>query len=216
MYVYRWEGEDERKIGFLKENGICFGCLCTGHISKDCRKRISCSRCSFKHPTILHKLELHVDNTLVSSGLTGAGDQDCKLPIVPVQIKSNKGTKVVITYAFLDQGSTAVFCTESLMQKLHLTGRKGRILLRTMGQEKVVSSNIVSGLEVAALEGDKFLELPRAYTQESMPVHKGNIPTERVLKYIMNETSRFKIFVANRVSQILKVSCSAQWRCGHQ
>ena len=25
----------ERKIGFLKENGICFGCFCTGHISKD-------------------------------------------------------------------------------------------------------------------------------------------------------------------------------------
>lgn len=184
----------ERKIGFLKENGICFGCLCTGHISKDCRKRISCSRCSLKHPTILHKEpvkdseqterspELHVDNTLVSSGLTGAGNQDCKLPIVPVQVKSNKGTTVVITYAFLDQGSTAVFCTESLMQKLHLTGRKGRILLRTMGQEKVVSSNIVSGLEVAALEGDNFLELPRAYTQELMPVNRGNIPTERDIK----------------------------------
>lgn len=33
-----------------------------------------------------------------------------------------------------------------------------------------------------------------------------------VLKYLRNETSRFKVFVANRVSQILKVSCSAQWR----
>lgn len=47
----------ERKIGFLKENGICFGCLCTGHISKDCRKRISCSRCSLKHPTVLHDVK---------------------------------------------------------------------------------------------------------------------------------------------------------------
>lgn len=33
-----------------------------------------------------------------------------------------------------------------------------------------------------------------------------------VLKYIRNETSRFKVFVTNRVSQILKASCSAQWR----
>ena len=158
----------EKKIGFLKENGICFGCLCTGHISRDCRKRISCSKCSLRHPTVLHKepvkdseqMErspgLHVENTLVSSGLTGAGEQDCKLPIVPVQVKSKKGTKTVITYAFLDQGSTAVFCTESLMHKLHLTGRNGRILLRTMGQEKVVSSNIVSRLEIAALEGDNL------------------------------------------------------------
>ncbi|KAL1246670.1 hypothetical protein QQF64_034398 [Cirrhinus molitorella] len=184
----------QKKIGFLKENGICFGCLCIGHISRDCRKRISCTKCSLKHPTVLHKepsnipeqtvrnTVVSVDNMLVSSGLTGAGDQDCKLPIVPVQVKSNKGSKIIITYAFLDQRSTAVFCTESLMHKLHLTGRKGRILLRTMGQEKVVSSNIVSGLEVASLDGDSFLELPKAYTQESMPVHQGNIPTERDIK----------------------------------
>lgn len=95
---------------------------------------------------------MHVDHRLVSSGLTGAGDQDCKLPIVPVQVKSNKGSRIINTYAFLDKGSTAVFCTESLMHKLHLTGREGNILLRTMGQERVVSGHIVSGLEVAALD----------------------------------------------------------------
>lgn len=218
----------ERKIGFLKENGICFGCLCTGHISKDCRKRITCSRCSLKHPTILHmkpvndseqmdrRPELHVDNTLVASGLTGAGDQDCKLPIVSVPVKSNKGTKIVITYAFLDQGSTAVFCTESLMQKLHLTGRKGRILLRTMGQEKVVSSNIVSGLEVAALEGDNFLELPRAYTQESMPVHRGNILTERDIKqwsylkhiHLPQIDAGIELLIGTKALEPLEVVCS--------
>lgn len=37
---------------------------------------------------------------LVSSGLTGAGDH-CKLPIVPVQIKSKKGNHTVVTYAFI-------------------------------------------------------------------------------------------------------------------
>lgn len=163
-------------------------------MSKHCRKRISCKTCSLKHPTVLHKepvrsadltersTEVSVDNTLISSGLTGAGDQDCKLPIVPVQVKSKKGNKTVTTYAFLDQGSTAVFCTESLMNKLNLTGTKRNILLRTMGQEKVVSSNMVSGLEVAALNGEEFLELPKAYTQESMPVYKGNIPTKRDIK----------------------------------
>lgn len=33
-----------------------------------------------------------------------------------------------------------------------------------------------------------------------------------VLKYIRNETSRFKIFVANRVSEIHSLSNSSQWR----
>lgn len=139
----------KEKIGFLQEKGVCFGCLCIGHISKDCRKRISCVKCGLLHPNILYippeekvkdsgqaegKSEITVDSTLVSSGLTGAGNHDCKLPIVPVQVKSKKGSKIIITYAFLDQGSTAVFCTEALMHKLGLTGKKARILLQTMGQ----------------------------------------------------------------------------------
>lgn len=33
-----------------------------------------------------------------------------------------------------------------------------------------------------------------------------------VLKYVKNETSRFKTFVANRVAEILKASYAAQWR----
>ncbi|XP_039503038.1 uncharacterized protein LOC120459480 [Pimephales promelas] len=33
-----------------------------------------------------------------------------------------------------------------------------------------------------------------------------------VLKYINNETSRFKVFVSNRVSEILKISNASQWR----
>lgn len=61
---------------------------------------------------------------------------------------------MVITYTSLDQGSTTVFCIESLMHKLHFTGGKGQILLRAMGQEKVISSYNVSGLDE-----DNFLEL---------------------------------------------------------
>lgn len=83
---------------------------------------------------------MSVDNTIVSSGLTGAGKQNCKLPIVPVQVKAKRGSKTIYTYAFLDQGRTAVFCTEDLMHELHLTGRKTNILLRTRGQEKLVTS----------------------------------------------------------------------------
>ena len=183
----------KEKIGFLREKSVCFGCLCIGHISKVCRKRITCTKCGLKHPTVLHipqkekdkdsdqaerKSEVSVDSALMSSGLTGAGDHDCKLPIVPVQVKSKKGSKIVTTYAFLDPGSTAVFCTEALREKLNIAGKKVHILLRTMGQEKVVSSHMVPGLEVAGLTGEHFCELPKAYTQAHMPVHKGNIPKQ--------------------------------------
>ena len=49
-------------------------------------------------------------------GRTGAGNDRCILSIVPVQVKSTKGNEIIQTYAFLDSGSTATFCSEHLMQ----------------------------------------------------------------------------------------------------
>jgi len=42
------------KMQFLKEKGICFGCLKHGHTSKDCRSRLDCEVCHRKHPSVLH------------------------------------------------------------------------------------------------------------------------------------------------------------------
>lgn len=116
-----------------------------------------------------------VSASVQTSGLTGAGHDNCKLSIVPVQVKAKKGSAVAHTYAFLDPGSTASFCTVQLMNKLNLQGRKTNILLSTMDQKKVVETNIVLGLEVAVLDSSKFCELPDIYTQKTMPVPKGNI-----------------------------------------
>lgn len=41
-----------------------------------------------------------------------------------------------------------------------------------------MGSHIVSGLEVAALNKEDICELPNAYTQVRMPIHKGNIPKQ--------------------------------------
>lgn len=189
------------KMSFLKENRMCFGCLCIGHMSKDCRKRLICSVCNYRHPTLLHiypkakqisltqansgGLEMAREDAVVSvqsSGLTGAGKQDCTLSILPVQVKSKRGQETLVTYAFLDPGSTASFCTERLMTRLNLTGKKLGILLRTMGQEKVVDSYKLSDLEVAGLDSNNFCGLPEIFTQRSMPVHRGNIPRSKDLQ----------------------------------
>ena len=74
-----------------------------GHLSKDCRRRLSCKICSLKHPTMLHiernkPEEIRRQNedraTAVNSSLvslekpahTGAGDNQT-LAIVPVKVK---------------------------------------------------------------------------------------------------------------------------------
>ena len=175
----------KEKIEFLKTKGICFGCLKPGHINKQCRGRLVCDECHLNHPTILHvhnQDKLPVSSALVSLqtyGCTGAGDQDCTLSIVPVQLKSKRGDKVVQTYAFLDPGSTATFCTNRLVRKLNLQGTHTNILLRTLGQESVVNSQILTGLEVSKLDSNEFVDLPETFTHDTIPVSRSNIPTQR-------------------------------------
>lgn len=117
-----------------------------------------------------------------SSCLTGAGKQDCTLSILPVQVKSKRGQETLVMYAFLDPGSTASFCTERLMDRFNLTGKNLGILLRTMGQEKVVDSYKLSDFEVSRLDSDSFCDLPEIFTQRSLPVHRGNIPRSKDLQ----------------------------------
>lgn len=186
------------KIEFLKTKGLCFGCLTQGHLSKDCKRRLTCQECSKMHPSILH---IAKENSLTSSscdenkpgrrtasidhetcGYTGAGNSECILAIVPVKIKSKKSNKIVKTFAFIDQGSSATFCTESLMRDLNLRGRKTEILLRTMGQEKSVHSHILSDLEISGLESEDYIELPKVFTQKEIPVKQENIPHQQDLE----------------------------------
>lgn len=69
------------KLDFLKEKGVCFGCL-----HKDCSKRITCKVCNQTHPSVLHiekkekskeenwSKEQSVSGTVVSTcGHTGVG-----------------------------------------------------------------------------------------------------------------------------------------------
>ncbi|XP_063969517.1 uncharacterized protein LOC135157535 [Lytechinus pictus] len=44
----------QKKRQTIKDNGLCFGCLRKGHMSKRCKKRNTCSLCKGKHPTALH------------------------------------------------------------------------------------------------------------------------------------------------------------------
>ncbi len=192
------------RLTFLKEKGVCFGCLNAGHVSKECKNRLICKRCNQSHPSVLHieqqvKREKQVEkqndavgNAIVSPKACGhiwAGDQKCILSIVPVKVKAAKGSKVLEVYALLDPGSSATFCTERLMSQLNIKGRKTSIILRTMTQERSVPTSIISSLEVSALNDNKLLPLPDVFTQKEMPVTTDNIPRPEELSqwpYLQN------------------------------
>ena len=189
MEVYKifQNKQNDEKVDLLKSKGVCFGCLQYGHISKSCQKRLSCKVSEQKHPTVLHMQRKKNQRTaqagtmqstisaiisMATGSDTGAGEEKCALAIVPVQINLEKGTKCITTYAFFDPGSSATFCTGELATQLCAAGKKTQILLKTMCQEKAVTTFKISGLEVAALDSDTFLKLPDVFTKQSLVIHK--------------------------------------------
>lgn len=158
----------------MKANGMCFGCLGKGHMSSNCQRRVICHICTANHQTVLH-----IDINQEKSNESKAGKFESKESSLSSALVS---MDAVQTYAFLDPGSSATFCTEQLMRELNALGRRMYILLKTMGQEKPVSSYKISRLEVAALKGDTYLTLPDVYTQRTIPVTKDNVPKMEELK----------------------------------
>jgi len=174
----------DNKIEFLKSKGLCFACLKHGCRSRTCRNRLTCAVCQRRHPTVLHR---DMDNlsststvgaTVGCSQATGAGVRKIAMSIVPVQIKAANSDLTIQTFALLDSGSTGTFCTEQLMNKLKMTGRRTALLLRTMGSEKRTESFVLEGLQVASHGNDAdWIDLPSVLTQSSLPVTKEDIVT---------------------------------------
>jgi hypothetical protein len=53
----------KEKVELLKKNGLCFACLVRGHMSKECKKRLTCRSCEKKHPNPLHIENFTAGNT---------------------------------------------------------------------------------------------------------------------------------------------------------
>lgn len=186
------------RVDFLKKNGLCFGCLVKGHLSRECRKKMTCEVCSLTHPSLLHfsiqdkgtkevmkgttaSVAAVVPEEQETSACTGAGDS-CVLAIVPVRVKARKSNKAVEVYAFMDPGSSASFCTEALARQLNVQGRLTELMLSTINAKAKVKSYILTDLEVSSLEDNNFIPLSKVFTQKDIPVSKENIPLQKEIE----------------------------------
>mgnify|MGYP002803550436 CR=1 FL=1 len=154
----------EEKLRFLRPRGICFGCLKGGHLKRDCNEKLNCNICQELHPTVFHnhkgkESEQKDNGKEINQGnevceFIGAGNFERTMSIVPVKVKIKGERQCVSTYAFLDNESSATFCTEGLMRRLHVKGRKSKISLRTMGDDRVVDTYIVRGIQICGLDNE--------------------------------------------------------------
>lgn len=137
--LLRWKPYQDC-IKFLSAKRPCFGCMLEKHVARLCPERKICKipNCTPKHPTILHtsnvrersSLDVGVrtgdsTDTSVLNAMANAGECSISLDlgaarprtamaVIPVKICLKSSNQTIVMYAFLDNGGSAIFCTEWL------------------------------------------------------------------------------------------------------
>ena len=164
------------RFSVIKSDGLCFGCLKSGHSSRFCKNRLQCSTCGGRHPTLLHdpdkSQQIKRDMPVTKSSNYQSPDQDSLLEMATqteaqcFHVDSDKGDKCsmiipvyvshvscpekeVLVYCLLDNQSDTSFILSSVTKSLGVQGPEVDLSLSTMsGQGQVVNSSVMNGLVV--------------------------------------------------------------------
>ncbi|XP_043241053.1 uncharacterized protein LOC122391322 [Amphibalanus amphitrite] len=199
------------KNKFIREKGLCYGCLGKGHLVKECAKRRTCTICKMRHPTVMHNRspslpgasndndnhegDISRDNSSASQLVTNgrvkldsalrasAESTSTMMAVLPVKLLCSDHSSSVETYAFFDNGSSATFCSESLLKQLKAESKEIRLSMTTASVDnQQLNSRVVRGLAISDMNGDICIQLPPTYTLKSIPVKSGDMASNDELK----------------------------------
>ncbi|KAK3545764.1 hypothetical protein QTP70_011831, partial [Hemibagrus guttatus] len=199
------------RIKFVQVEKLCFGCLKSGHFSKNCISRSVCDTCHNMHPTCLHE-ERTKENQKLPQAKPSANQERYQRPqltqhketttaftsnrvilneanaqtaaIIPVWISSiTQPAQEVLVYALLDSQSDTTFILSEVAEALEASKEQVKLKLSTMtSRTTVVSSQRVKNLQVRGFYSGKRISLPPVYTQEFIPANRTHIPTNETAK----------------------------------
>ena len=96
--------------------------------------------------------------------------------------KDNPSAKVP-TYAVLNDQSTDVFITDSLLQQLEIEGQEVNLEINIITGVNRVRTRKVNGLHIEDIDSrNKSIKVPFAYSQEKIPGSQDNIATPEVAR----------------------------------
>lgn len=102
--------------------------------------------------------------------------------VILVKIRGRDGTKEIVTYMFLDGGSDASFCLESLVRELDLKDKKPTsLMIMTVSSKERMTGNKVQ-LVAKSLEGDTEFKLDHVLTTDSLPVSARHIASNEDIR----------------------------------
>ena len=173
---------------FIRNNGICFGCLKKGHKFQECRRKQKCEKCHRWHPTLMHEDRIEARTVVPDvrkeqceeSAVSHAVNLDeghSTSMIVPVWVSSEQAPSLeVLTYALLDTQSDSSFISEDVVQSLAVKGQPVKLKLSTMISSSTVECNAVSNILVKGMNLSKQIKIERCYTQDVIAVDRSHVP----------------------------------------
>ena len=187
---------------FITKNGLCFGCLKKGHMSRKCPKRSICQKCNKQHPSCLHgdyvarvakeqanaaedssaesmkEEDMGTIRTKVSHRLIGSADVPVQTSmIVPVYLSVAGAKDEILVYCILDTQSDTSFITEKTASKLGATYTNANLKLCTMTSTEVLQCKKFRNLNVRGIHESTMVNLPVLYSRDTIPVKRSHIPT---------------------------------------
>ena len=193
-YSFKKKSYDDR-VALIKEKRVCFKCFNPHHISKECRKNVTCDICGRRHATLLHKKEdsakpdeaarrIEVAQCVTTNenichqvgNDMGSGGQ-AYLQIVPVRVIGKDG-KAIDVYALLDTASSTSFCTKELLEKLGINGIEEDLSLTTINQDTVQTKAVKAKLTVTALDSKNRVDIPEIWCFSKLNISRRCLATE--------------------------------------
>ncbi|UYV63643.1 hypothetical protein LAZ67_2005151 [Cordylochernes scorpioides] len=151
----------QNRIGYVKQNQLCFNCLRGNHSVENCKITNRCFHCNKNHHTLLHVISSpprqresssvqftspksvqpsNVPSTSTSCCLSGAdGSIQILLSTAIIHIQDVNGEDQICR-ALLDNGSQRSLITEKCAAKLGIPIRRKRIAVGGLGDQLVESS----------------------------------------------------------------------------
>ena len=179
-----------KRRDFLLRYRLCFNCAkSTEHTSRNCSQGSSnCEICGNKHSTLLHDPSRPENQTTPTSSactqVCNRGPARSYARIVLLKVSDRSvSSKEVMTYAVLDNQSTDVFVTNSLLNELDVSGQEVNVQVNTIVGTNTLWMRKVSGLQIQDVnEEHSPVKVPYAYAQESIPATHHDIATPDIAR----------------------------------
>ncbi|KAK3752635.1 hypothetical protein QZH41_000499 [Actinostola sp. cb2023] len=170
----------EEKTEWMLKEKLCFRCCETGHVAKECKVEVTCTKCgSDRHPAFLHKEKNEEELKSNCTSVCQRGGTSCsKILLVDVFHQERPHDRHRV-YAIIDDQSNASMIAPELVNKLKISGPSEKYLLSTCSGEKMVNyGRRVAGIMIDA--NGKSSKLPTLVECSHIPRDKGEIPNPEI------------------------------------